>query len=83
MPGWLSELRSVVEQGDTKLAVRHAHKLLGLCRQIGAQRMAQVCSDLESAQPDDRPDDVLRRVDLLHDEFDMAKQELHNNILRH
>jgi CheY-like chemotaxis protein len=81
MPEWLAELRSVVEQGDMKLARRQAHKLLGLCRQIGAQRMAQVCSELESAEPQVRMDDVRRGVDLLHDEFDVAQNELHDKHL--
>jgi signal transduction histidine kinase/CheY-like chemotaxis protein/HPt (histidine-containing phosphotransfer) domain-containing protein len=82
MPGWLSELRSVVEQGDTELAKRQAHKLLGLCRQIGAQRMAQVCSGLESVATDDRLNSLLYRVDRLHDEFDVAQKELHDKHLR-
>lgn len=82
MPGWLGELRSVAEQGDTELTKRQAHKLLGLCRQIGAQRMAQVCSDLESVEADDRPNSLLCGVDLLHDEFDLAQKELHEKHLR-
>jgi len=82
MPGWLGELRSVAEQGDTELAKRQAHKLLGLCRQIGAQRMAQVCSDLESVEADDRPNSLLCGVDLLHDEFDVAQKELQDKHLR-
>jgi HPt (histidine-containing phosphotransfer) domain-containing protein len=77
MPDWLTELRSVVQQGDTETVRRHAHKLLGLCRQIGAQRMAQVCRDLESAEPQAQLDELLRGVDLLHDEFDAARDELH------
>ena len=81
MPEWLTELRSVVEQGDKEQAMRQAHKLLGMCRQIGAQRMAQVCSDLESADAEVRTDDLLRGVDLLQDEFDVAQNELHDKHL--
>jgi signal transduction histidine kinase/DNA-binding NarL/FixJ family response regulator len=81
MPEWLTELRSVVEQGDKEQAMRQAHKLLGMCRQIGAQRMAQVCSDLELDDIEVRSDDLLRGVDLLHDEFDVAQNELHDKHL--
>jgi signal transduction histidine kinase/CheY-like chemotaxis protein/HPt (histidine-containing phosphotransfer) domain-containing protein len=82
MPDWLIELRSVLEQGDTELAKRQAHKLLGLCRQIGAQRMAQICSNLESVYSDDQSDELLHCVDLLHDEFDVAQAELQDKYLR-
>jgi signal transduction histidine kinase/DNA-binding NarL/FixJ family response regulator len=82
MPGWLSEFRSVVGQGDTELAKRQAHKLLGLCRQIGAQRMAQVCSGLASIEADDQLNSLLCRVDRLHDEFDVVQKELHDKHLR-
>jgi signal transduction histidine kinase/DNA-binding response OmpR family regulator len=76
MPGWLDELRSAIEQGDARLTKRQAHKLLGLCRQIGAQRMAQVCSDLELAEWGDGNDDFIVRVDRLKIEFDVAQKEL-------
>ncbi|MDH3351032.1 MAG: ATP-binding protein [Gammaproteobacteria bacterium] len=75
MPDWLTELRTLVEQGDTELAKRQAHKLLGVCKQIGAQRMAHVCSILES---DDGQDGLSRGVELLYDEFDTAREELHD-----
>ncbi|MDH3611674.1 MAG: ATP-binding protein [Gammaproteobacteria bacterium] len=78
MPDWLTELRTLVEQGDTELAKRQAHKLLGVCKQIGAQRMAQVCSTLESAVPDDGQDGLSRGVELLYDEFDTVREELHD-----
>jgi len=76
MPDWLAELRSAVEQGDARLTKRQAHKLLGLCRQIGAQRMAQVCSDLELAEWGDEHDNFLVNVDRLNVEFDVAQKEL-------
>ena len=82
MPDWLTELRSVVEQGDTELTKRQAHKLRGLCRQIGAQRMAQVCDLLEGADSQDRPDELLYTVDLLHEEFAAAHHELQDRYPR-
>jgi len=40
MPGWLHEMEIAASNGDAK-TVRHlAHKLLGICLQVGAERMA-------------------------------------------
>jgi hypothetical protein len=49
--------------------------MLGLCRQIGALRMAQICRDLESHEAQCSADDLLRKVDLLTGEFDSAHRE--------
>ncbi len=76
MPDWLAELRSAAGLGDENLTKRQAHKLLGVCRQIGAQRMAQVCSDLESAEWGDEHDNFLISIDRLGVEFDVAQKEL-------
>ena len=82
MPEWLAELRFVVKRGDKDLTKRQAHKLLGLCRQIGALRMAQLCSDLESPEPQADLDQLRRSVELLEDAFAVARQELQDKYLR-
>lgn len=81
MPEWLAELRNVVKNGDTERARRQAHKLLGLCRQIGALQMAQLCSDLESAESQGDIDQLRRGVELLENAFDVARQELQDKYL--
>lgn len=78
MPDWLTELRNMAVQGDSILVQRQAHKLLGLCRQIGALRMAKICNDLEKRELHADTNDVLLGIDLLRDEFDAAKRELNN-----
>jgi signal transduction histidine kinase/CheY-like chemotaxis protein/HPt (histidine-containing phosphotransfer) domain-containing protein len=49
VPGYLSDLDRRAKKGDVPGVKRTAHKLLGLCRQIGAKRMAHVCDGLDSA----------------------------------
>ena len=75
MPEWLATLKTTAKQGDSGLVRRQAHKMLGLCRQIGALRMAQICRDLESHEAQCSADDLLRKVDLLTGEFDSAHRE--------
>ncbi len=82
MPGWLSELRDVAKQGDQELIKKKAHMLLGLCRQMGAKRMAQVCGELETSESQARPEDILEKVDLLSVEFEAAQRELSGKHLR-
>jgi signal transduction histidine kinase/DNA-binding NarL/FixJ family response regulator len=81
MPLWLHEIQSAASHGDAKTVRRQAHKLLGLCRQIGAERMARVCDELESIDTASEISDMLREVELLHKEFDSVDQELHDRHL--
>jgi len=81
MPVWLNEIRSAASHGDAKTVRRLAHKLLGLCRQIGAQRIARVCDELESIGATSENSDMLREVELLYKEFDFAHQELQDRFL--
>jgi CheY-like chemotaxis protein/HPt (histidine-containing phosphotransfer) domain-containing protein len=81
MPAWLGEMGSSASKGDIVSVRRQAHKLLGLCRQIGAQRMAQICDDLESIKSDAEGDDILRGVNLLRDEYESAHRILQDRYL--
>jgi len=81
MPVWLQELKSSASLGDAKTIRRQAHKLLGLCRQIGADRMAHVCDELESIDTAAGSSGMLHEVELLHKEFDSVEQELHDRNL--
>jgi len=81
MPGWIRNLQCAIEANDLT-AVRHqAHKLRGLCQQIGAERMAEVCRHLEST--DDELSESLLEQDIsnLRREFEAAHRELDNRHL--
>ena len=81
LPVWIEELRSSTASGDMAGVARQAHKLLGLCRQIGAQRMARVCSELERLEAgmgEQRFVDCINRLQL---ESDQAVNELNEKYL--
>lgn len=80
-PAWLEEIRSAVESGDWQAVRRQAHKLLGLCRQIGAGRMADVCDELETFDKSAQAAELLDEVELLQQEFDSAHRELRDRYL--
>ena len=73
MPEWLSQLRVDAKQGDDEGVRRNAHKLLGVCRQIGAQRMAQLCSELQQSSGVDH---FIEKIENLDREFAAAQREL-------
>jgi signal transduction histidine kinase/DNA-binding NarL/FixJ family response regulator len=75
-PDYLTELNRTAVNGDVAAVKKQAHKLLGLCRQIGAQRMAVVCSELDSAEDGMQANAMLDSVTLLSSEFDTAREEL-------
>ena len=81
MPEWIDELRSLAEKGESQLAKRQAHKLLGVCRQIGAQRMALLCDELESDWADEGGDEVMQIIALLANEFEITRRELSKQCL--
>jgi signal transduction histidine kinase/CheY-like chemotaxis protein/HPt (histidine-containing phosphotransfer) domain-containing protein len=81
MPAWLEEIESAASHGNAESVRRQAHRLLGLCRQIGAERMARICDELESMDSESDVTWMLREVELLHTEFDSAHRELRNNYL--
>ena len=81
MPGWLRELEYAAQQGDLPRLRRQAHKLLGLCRQIGAERMAVVLSTIERAENIFEDDRALGEVARLQAEFNAAFRALDNRHL--
>jgi CheY-like chemotaxis protein len=76
IPGDLAELNSTAAGGEIAAVKRQAHKLLGLCRQIGAQRMAAICTNLDSADDSIQASAIMESVTLLCREFDTAREEL-------
>jgi signal transduction histidine kinase/DNA-binding response OmpR family regulator len=60
MPEQLDEISSSAEADDIAGVRRHAHRLLGLCQQIGAVRIAKLCRKIEDA-PKQVSSDVLER----------------------
>ena len=76
MPESLMELSRTAEDGDVAAVKLQAHKLLGLCRQIGAQRMAVVCGELDAAKLGTQASVLMECVTMLGSEFDVAREEL-------
>jgi CheY-like chemotaxis protein/HPt (histidine-containing phosphotransfer) domain-containing protein len=81
MPAWLEEIKSAAGHGNAESLSRQAHRLLGLCRQLGAERMARVCDELESMGSESDVILMLQEVEHLHIEFVLARRELRNNYL--
>lgn len=46
-PAHVAALREAAEQGEAPLFKRTAHALNGICRGVGASRMASICQELE------------------------------------
>ncbi|MEJ2088634.1 MAG: ATP-binding protein [Gammaproteobacteria bacterium] len=76
MPNRLVELRTIARHGDTATIRREAHKLRGLCRQVGAQSLAGLCNQIEALDASPGSANLLRAVDKLCREYARVKQEL-------
>ncbi len=76
MPGWIRQLEEAARERDSGRVRRQAHRLLGLCRQIGAERMAVLCDRLESIGDDPAEETMVSEVALLQREFEAAYREL-------
>jgi len=76
MPVWLRELEAAARDNDTRSVRRQAHRLLGLCRQIGAERMAVLCARLERMRDESEESELLQEVSRLHTEFEAAYRAL-------
>jgi signal transduction histidine kinase/CheY-like chemotaxis protein/HPt (histidine-containing phosphotransfer) domain-containing protein len=76
MPAWLRELDAAARDGDTRRVRRQAHRLLGLCRQIGAERMAALCARLEQLRDEAEESELLEEVSQLQLEFEAAYRAL-------
>jgi len=74
-------LETAASNGDAKSVKRQAHKLLGMCLQVGAERMANVCHELESMDSASENSDMLDEIELLQREFDAVDQEIQNRHL--
>lgn len=81
MPVWLHEMEFSATQGDVDSIRRQAHSMLGLCRQIGADRMAYVCADLKSTDLNTKVSDMLCEIENLNKEFERVERELHDKHL--
>jgi CheY-like chemotaxis protein/HPt (histidine-containing phosphotransfer) domain-containing protein len=81
MPEWIRQLEAAASDSDTEQVRRQAHRLLGLCRQIGAQRMAALCDRLEQIDDHVPGETVASEIALLQREFEAAHRELDNRHL--
>ena len=80
-PAWIRQLESAAQDNDLVAVRRQAHRLLGLCRQIGAERMAAQCDRLEQLDAEASIDAVVSEVTQLQSEFQAAYRELDNRHL--
>ena len=76
MPAWLRDLEEAARGQDTYQVRRQAHHLLGLCRQIGAERMAALCARLEQLRDEAGESELLEDVSRLQSEFEAAYRAL-------
>jgi len=76
MPAWIRDLEQAARENDNYKVRRQAHHLLGLCRQIGAERMAALCVRLEHVEDEMADDLLLQEVSQLQIEFEAAYREL-------
>lgn len=81
MPAWLDELHDAALDGDPERVRRQAHKLLGLCRQIGATRMASICDALDSVSSDSELREIHADIEMLREEYLVASRELQSRHL--
>ena len=76
MPAWLRELEAAARGNDPRAVRRQAHRLLGLCRQIGAERMAALCARIEQFEDEAEDGALLGEVGRLQQEFESAYRVL-------
>jgi CheY-like chemotaxis protein len=76
MPAWLRDLEQAARDNDTYQLRRQAHRLLGLCRQIGAERMATLCARLEQLRDEAEESELLQEVARLQSEFEATYRAL-------
>ena len=76
MPAWLRDLEEAARDGNAREVRRQAHRLLGLCRQIGAERMAALCARLEQLKDEAEERELLNEVSRLQQEFKAAYRAL-------
>jgi two-component system sensor histidine kinase/response regulator len=81
MPGWIRQLEAAAQDHDSERVRHQAHRLLGLCRQIGAERMAALCSRLEHMDDEASDTELVAEVARLQGEFEAAYRELDNRHL--
>jgi HPt (histidine-containing phosphotransfer) domain-containing protein len=75
-PPQLEALSNCIAETDTDAARRSAHTIKGGCLTIGADRMAEVCQQLELACESRALNDLGRLGDLLSQEFREAEKQL-------
>ncbi len=76
MPAWLRDLEKAARDNDAYQVRRQAHRLLGLCQQIGAERMAALCARLEQLKDQAEESELLEGVSRLQVEFEAAYRAL-------
>jgi PAS domain S-box-containing protein len=77
----LGGLRSAIAGGQMARLRREAHTLKGACLNVGAEKMADFCRELENLGIAQRTEGALETLDQLDREFDRVKGEIEGEIL--
>jgi signal transduction histidine kinase/CheY-like chemotaxis protein len=70
------ELVDAARAGDAQQVARAAHTLKSGSAQVGAERLAVLCKELESCARADDVDDAMRAVDTLREELEQVRESL-------
>ena len=72
----LEELREAMAAGDRKSLELRAHSLKGSAGTLGAQRLAELCAELEHSAKDDDSEPFVPQIDALEEEYRQVLAEL-------
>ena len=75
-PPSISDLRLAARAGDAKTLSFLAHRFKGTCSAVGARQLADICGQLEHADPTRDATAVLDMIQRLGVEFELARETL-------
>lgn len=76
IPKRLNEMNAAMEPGSMDKLIRSAHSFKGSANNMGAQKLADLCSKLESSADQITEDQTLKLIKLIKNESKATKQSL-------
>ena len=76
IPKRLNEMKAAMEHGSKDKLIRSAHSFKGSANNMGAQKLADLCSELESSADQITEDQTLKLINLIKNESKATKQSL-------
>ena len=64
-PDLISEIRTYTQQGNLAEMAKSAHKLKGSCVSLGAEKMADICKELQHKGEENNANGVAQQVEAL------------------